>query len=188
MVTWSSSDGSVATISTAAGSNGVASGISPGTTQISAQLARSCQLTTSIASNFNGTPINSGQLHLVQRRNSSPSGLGSTPVEIHFAQQTITSANFNLNVPDADVTFDPNATLLPRRSAAGLATTVPVARLAGNTFFSALGYLVPANLPGGIHNVTWSGTISTDSPGVSAVAMGGSRLRQLQTLTTTFWG
>jgi hypothetical protein len=27
--------------------------------------------------------------------------------------------------------------------------------------------LVPTNLPGGIKNVTWSGTISTDTPGVS---------------------
>jgi hypothetical protein len=40
VVTWSSSNRSVATISNADGSDGVASGISPGTTQISAQLAR----------------------------------------------------------------------------------------------------------------------------------------------------
>ncbi len=36
----------------------------------------------------------------------------------------------------------------------------------GNTFFSDLGYQVPANLPEGIKNVSWSGTIGTDTPGV----------------------
>ena len=42
----------------------------------------------------------------------------------------------------------------------------PSPPLKGNTLFSALSYLVPANLPGGIHSVTWSGTISTVTPGV----------------------
>ena len=46
-------------------------------------------------------------------------------------------------------------------------TRVPSSGLAGNTFFSAVSYLVPSNLPGGIHPVTWSGTISSDTPGVS---------------------
>jgi len=45
-------------------------------------------------------------------------------------------------------------------------TTVP-SGIKGNTFLSGLSYLVPANLPGGIKNVTWSGTISIDTPGVS---------------------
>ncbi len=48
-------------------------------------------------------------------------------------------------------------------------TTVPSPPLAGNTFFSAFGYLVPANLPGGIKNVTWTGTISTATPVVSVL-------------------
>ena len=46
-------------------------------------------------------------------------------------------------------------------------TPVPSSGLPGNTFFSGLGYLVPANLPKGINPVTWSGTISTATPGVS---------------------
>lgn len=44
--------------------------------------------------------------------------------------------------------------------------TVPSPPLLGNTFFSAFDYLVPVNLPGGIKNVTWSGTISTVTPRV----------------------
>jgi len=45
-------------------------------------------------------------------------------------------------------------------------TTVPAA-IKGNTFFSGLSFPVPGNLPGSIHPVTWSGTISTDTPGVT---------------------
>lgn len=46
-------------------------------------------------------------------------------------------------------------------------TTAPSSGLPGNTFFSGLSYLVPVNLPGGINPVTWSGTVTIDTPGVS---------------------
>jgi hypothetical protein len=99
-----------------------------------------------------------------------PSGLGSTPVTIYFTGQTITiptTPAITFPVPDASVTFDPSVTFATTTFSGGMwVTTVPSSGLAGNTFFSALGYLVPANLPGGIKNVTWSGTISTDTPGV----------------------
>jgi hypothetical protein len=125
----------------------------------------SCQFSTSIASNFNGTPIHSGT-YIWFNSVLNPSGLGSNPVTFHFTGQTITSANFNLNVPDADVTFDPNVNFATTTFSGGKwVTTVPSSGLPGNTFFSGLGYLVPANLPGGINPVTWSGTISTDTPG-----------------------
>jgi hypothetical protein len=127
----------------------------------------SCEFTTSVRSNFNGTPIHSGN-YIWFTGVLKPSGLGSNPVTIHFTQQTITSANFSLSVPDATVTFDPAANFATTTFSGGMwVTTVPSnPTLKGNTFFSALGYLVPANLPGGIHNVTWSGTISADTPGV----------------------
>jgi hypothetical protein len=127
----------------------------------------SCEFTTSVRSNFNGTPIHSGN-YIWFNGVLKPSGLGSNPVTIHFTQQTITSANFSLSVPDATVTFDPAANFATTTFSGGMwVTTVPSnPTLKGNTFFSALGYLVPANLPGGIHNVTWSGTISADTPGV----------------------
>jgi hypothetical protein len=126
-----------------------------------------CQISTSITSNFNGTPINAGN-YIWFTSVLNPSGLGSNPVTFHFTGQTITSANFNLNVPDADVTFDPNVNFATTTFSGGKwVTTVPSSGLPGNTFFSALGYLVPANLPGGINPVTWSGTISTATPGAS---------------------
>src|SRR4030095_6941960 len=97
-----------------------------------------------------------------------PDHLGSNPVTITFTGQTITSANFALPVPDATVTFDPNANFATTMFVGGMhMTTVPSdPPLKGNTFFSALSYQVPANLPGGINPVTWSGTISTNTPGV----------------------
>ena len=90
---------------------------------------------------------------------------------IHFTGQTITiptTPAITLSVPDATVTFDPSVTFATTTFSGGMwVTTVPSnPTLAGNTFFSALGYQVPANLPGGIKNVTWSGTIGTDTPGV----------------------
>ena len=120
-----------------------------------------------ITSNFNGTPIHAGN-YIWFTSVLKPSGLGSNPVTIHFTNQTITSAFFTLNVPDADVTFDPTVTFATTTFVGGMwVTTVPSPPLAGNTFFSALEYQVPANLPGGIKNVTWSGTITSSTPGVS---------------------
>jgi len=97
-----------------------------------------------------------------------PSGLGAAPVTIRFTQQTITSANFTLSVPDASVTFDPAATTATTTFTGGMwVTRVPSSHLAGNTFLSGLSYQLPANLPGGINPVTWSGTVNIDTPGVS---------------------
>jgi len=95
-------------------------------------------------------------------------GLGSTPVTITFTNQTITSANFGpLPVPDASVTFDPAAVTATTNFIGGMWVTTVPSNLKGNTFLSGLSYPVPSNLPGGIKNVTWSGTISVDTPGVS---------------------
>ena len=87
---------------------------------------------------------------------------------IHFTQQTITSASFTLSVPDATVIFDPAATSATTTFIGGQwVTRVPSSGLAGNTFFSGLSYRVPATIAKGLKNVTWSGTIGSDTPGVS---------------------
>jgi hypothetical protein len=125
-------------------------------------------MATSIRANFNGTPINAGN-YIWFNGVLKPKGLGTNPVTITFTGQTISSASFGpLPVPDATVIFDPNVTTATTTFTGGMwVTTVPSSGLAGNTFLSSLGYLVPANLPGGIKNVTWSGTISSDTPGVT---------------------
>jgi hypothetical protein len=131
----------------------------------------SCQFSTSITSNFNASPINSGN-YIWFTSVLSPKNLGSNPVTIYFTGQTITIPTMppiTLSVPDATVTFDPNVNFATTTFGPGgvSMTTVPSnPTLKGNTFFSGLDYQVPMNLPGGIHNVTWSGTISTDTPSV----------------------
>jgi hypothetical protein len=95
----------------------------------------------------------------------------SSVVTITFTNQTITIPGFGtVNVPNGTVKFDPAVNFATTTFGAGgeSLTTVPSnPPLKGNTFFSALDFLVPSNLPGGIKNVTWSGTISVDTPGVS---------------------
>ena len=126
-----------------------------------------CQFTSSIASNFNNTAIKSGStiwfnsvLH--------PSGLGAAPVTFTFTNQTISSSSFTVAVPDAQVTFDPAATSATTTFTGGMwVTRVPSKGMAGNTFFSGASYQVPANIPGGVKNVTWSGTITSDTPTAS---------------------
>jgi hypothetical protein len=83
-----------------------------------------------------------------------------------FTQQTISNANFTISVPDAAVTFDPNATSATTSFTGGMwVTRVPSSGLAGNTFLSAVSFQVPMTIPGGLKNVKWSGVISPDAPG-----------------------
>ena len=123
-----------------------------------------CQFATSNTSNFNGTPINAGR-YIWFTSVLKVQGLPSNhPVTIRFTNQMITSSSwFNLSPGDATVIFDPHATTA---TTVGPNTTVP-SGIGGNTFFSALSYLVPANIPGGLNPVTWSGTITSDTPGVT---------------------
>jgi len=89
-------------------------------------------------------------------------------VTITFTNQTITSPQFGpLSVPNASVTFDPNAVTATTNFVGGMWVTTVPSGIKGNTFLSGLSFHVPANLPGSIHPVTWSGTISINRPGVS---------------------
>ncbi len=129
---------------------------------------RPCQSTSTIASNFNGTQINSGST-IWFNSVLKPSGLGSQPVTFRFTNQTISSTSFaTVAVPDAEVTFDPAATTATTTFTGGMwVTRVPSSGLAGNTFFSAASLPVTANIPGGAKNVTWTGTIASDTPTAS---------------------
>jgi hypothetical protein len=89
-------------------------------------------------------------------------------VTFRFTHQSITSSAFALPVPDAAVTFDPTATSATTNFTGGMwVTRVPAAGLAGKTFLAAVAFQVPANIPGGLKNVIWSGTITSDTPGAS---------------------
>jgi hypothetical protein len=128
----------------------------------------SCQVSTTIASNFNGTAISAGRYIWFTSVLKAKNLPANQIVTLHFTNQSITSSAFNLSPGDATVIIDPNATTATTTWSGNMpTTTVPASGLAGNTFFSAFSYLVPANIPGGLNPVTWSGTMTSDKPGVT---------------------
>jgi hypothetical protein len=124
----------------------------------------------SISSNFNGTPIPAGRtiwFNAVVKASGLPS-TGSTTV--HFTNSTITfsdgTTSYVIPVPDADVVYSSAVTTASTTFAGSHLTQVPI-DFGGNAFLDAKIYLVaPPGLKGGIKNVTWSGTFSTDTPGI----------------------
>jgi len=132
---------------------------------------RSCTALNSIESGFNATPIAEGNFIWF---NSAirVNGLGSDPTTVFLNDSTITFAangtNYNLAVSAAAVTFDPAATAASTSfdvASNRWATIVP-GGLSGRAFLSGLAFPVPAGgLPGGISSVTWSASLSTDTPG-----------------------
>jgi hypothetical protein len=151
--------------------------------------------TSTIASNFNGTAIPGGD-YLWFNSVINAKGLSTTsPTEIDFDNPSLVfTANgqpYNLTLPNAQITYTPSTTTATTSfdgSTDTWVTNVPVSGLAGNVFLSGFAYRVPAaGLPGGIHNVSWSGQFSTTaSSGVTVqwqwAAAGYSRFNSDQTM------
>jgi hypothetical protein len=126
-----------------------------------------CQAPTSISGNFNAFAIASGNylwFSSVLKAHGLPS---NATVTVTFTNQTITIPGIgSVPVPDATVMFVPGAGSATTTDGGTWTTTVP-SDIHGNTFLSGLSLLLPGGLPGSTHPVTWSGTISIDTPGVS---------------------
>lgn len=128
----------------------------------------------SIASNFNGTAIPSGDFIWFSSVLKA-SGLGSTPVRIFLrsasVQLTVNGVTHTLPIPDATITFSPNSTSATTTfdtNKKEWITSAPSFHLEGNTFLSGLALPVSdGGLPGGINPVTFAGTFYTDTAGVS---------------------
>jgi len=128
----------------------------------------------SIQSNFNKTSI-AGEYFIWFNSILTVKGLPTSgSVTVSFSGQTIQfSANgtsYISSVPDATVTFDPNAisaTTTFNTKTGVWQTSVP-STASGNTFLSGLPVQVPSGgLPGGINPVTWSGTFTSTSPNMT---------------------
>jgi hypothetical protein len=127
-------------------------------------------------SNFNGTSIAGGDYIWFSAVFKPTTTISSTATtDIYFQNQTISftagGVNYNLSVPNAQITFSPTAliaTTVYNTSTNTWVTTIPANQnLSGNAFLSGFAFQVPAGgLPGGINPVTWSGTFTTDQPGV----------------------
>jgi len=131
-----------------------------------------CSAKTSNSSNFNGTAISGGN-YIWFNSNFTATGIPSTGTAVTFTNSTISftanGVNYNLAVPNSTITFSASATC----ATVSFDTvnnqwdvTVPVSG-SDEIFLSGLAFPVPAaGLPGGINNVTWSGTVGTNVSGI----------------------
>jgi len=135
--------------------------------------AASCTAGTTTTSNFNGTAIKQSDI-IWFNANFTASGVPNSGATVSFQDSAIEfTANgvaFNAPVPNSVITFSPSA------SCASVSfdttnhqwiVTVPVSG-SDEIFLTGLSFAVPSGgLPGGIHNVNWSGTFATSTPGIS---------------------
>lgn len=134
-----------------------------------------CSAQTSIASNFNGTPINRGDF-IWFNANFTAKGVPSTGANVFFQNSTIqftADQAYNSAVPNAQITFSPAvscATTSYNPVTNTFTTTVPVSG-SDEIFLTGLAFPVPssfANAGGLVNgNVVWQGTIGSDTAGVS---------------------
>jgi hypothetical protein len=135
-----------------------------------------------MANNFNGTAVpynpNGTDNYIWFNSAMKASGIGATStVTIHVTGQSIDFTNpadgthYHLAVPDSMLVFSPTTTVATTNfdpASNSWITNLPSANLAGNIFLSGLTFKVPVGgLAGGIKSVAWSGTFTTDTPGVS---------------------
>jgi hypothetical protein len=125
-----------------------------------------------IQSNFNGTAIAAGD-SLWFSSVFKVNGLRSSPVTLHVTNQSIVfSANgttYHVNAPDDTVTLSPTATTATTSfdtTSGTWVTTLPF-HFSGNGFLGGAVFVATNGLPGGIHNVAWQATFSSDTAGVS---------------------
>jgi hypothetical protein len=125
----------------------------------------------SSASNFNGTPIPSGD-YIWFNANFTASGIPSSGATITLTNSAISfTANgvqYIFAVPNAQITFSSVtcATISFDTANNSWITTVPISG-SDEIFLSGLAFLVPVGLPGGINPVTWTGTFRSSVPGIT---------------------
>lgn len=126
-----------------------------------------CSASTANASNFNGTPIPSGD-YIWFNANFTASGIPSTGATISFQGSTINFENTTLTVPNAQIMFSTSVNCATTSFSNNLWTTIVPISGSDEIFLSGLAFLVPSGgLPGGINPVTWTGTFTSNKPGVS---------------------
>lgn len=143
-------------------------------------LAHPFKCTSAIASNFNGTAIRAGDFVWFNAV-LNVHGLSSSPTRIFVTHATITfTANgkaYLLAVSPSQITFSSATTLATTQftnlspeigSPLGWGTNLQFSGLAGNDFLGGLSFHTPASgLPGGIKNVIWQVTFSSDASGLT---------------------
>jgi len=122
----------------------------------------------SIASNFNGTAIPAGNDFIWFSANASISGIPTTGGTVSVTNQVLTVPGVgSFSLPDSEVTFS-SADTCASVLFSGTTWDVGVP-LSGSdeVFIGGFALPVPAGLPGGIKDVTWSGTFASSAAGAS---------------------
>ena len=128
----------------------------------------------SISVGFNGTKLPGGDYIWFSSvfKPSIPLGTVATgPVTLYEKHGTISftvnSHTYTITVPDATITFaSTNSLATVVYGANGWTEKLPTSNLlSGNEFLDGVAFQIPAEgLPGGIKNVTWSASFSTNDP------------------------
>lgn len=134
-----------------------------------------CPPTSTNVSNFNGTPIQSGSF-IWFNANFTAKGIPSTGATINFtASQVSFTADqaYMLNVPNAQITFDPNAVCASTSFDTLSNTWITTVPLAGSDeiFLTGAAFPVPAgfaSVNGKIQGpVSWQGSFSSNTSGIT---------------------
>jgi hypothetical protein len=133
----------------------------------------SCNASSTIVSNFNGTPIEGGR-NIWFNANFTASGVPSTGATISFTSSSITftaDQAYTVAVPNATVRFDPNATCSSTTFDTATNTWNTIVPIGGNDeiFLTGVVFVAPASFGGRVQGpVTWTGSFSSDVAGISA--------------------
>jgi len=154
-------------------------GIASGTILLFASLSlaqSTCPEPSTVVSNFNGTSIAGGSF-IWFNANFTATGVPSTGATIFFTASSITftaDQPYTVAVPNATVTFDPNAVCATTTFDTGSntwMTTVPVSG-SDEIFLSGVAFPVPASFAasnGRVQGpVTWNGSFGSDTTGITA--------------------
>jgi hypothetical protein len=133
----------------------------------SATAQSSCSPSSNI-SNFNGTSIAANNF-IWFNANFTASGIPSSGATITFTSTITFTADqpYAVPVPDAKIKFDPNAVCASTTFDANTWTTIVPLAGSDEIFLSGVAFLVPAGFSRVNGPVTWQGTFTSDTAGIS---------------------
>jgi hypothetical protein len=129
--------------------------------------------TSTLSANFNGTAIPAGRtlwFNSIVKLTGVPSAGATVSLRSSTIQFAASGQNYTLAVPNATITYSQSATSASTSFDAVTNTWQTIVPLSytGNVFLSGLAYPVAADLPGGVGPVTWAGTFTSATAGLSA--------------------
>jgi hypothetical protein len=150
------------------GSNTIGINFSPTSLTCGATPAQTYAGQSTNLSNFNGTPVNSGDW-IWLNANFTATGIPTTGAIITLTSSTISGVENAFAVPNARIYFSPSATCSSTTFNPMTNTWMTTVPISGDDeiLLSGLAVPVPSSGMQGGANVSWTGTFGSDVPGVS---------------------